>query len=130
VLPEPIGDERQWMLEALNRWTRQHRRPPRQRDWSKAQDPDRGWPRWNRVAELFEAEAIEKGLRYFRSERCAGNCPCSFGRHYSNGLGDDFCDGCFDCLGHCPHGPTGEWIGPSGWQYALQVAGLELHADR
>lgn len=129
ALPEPIADERRWMLDELKRWAAGHDgRPPRQIDWSKAQDPDRRWPRWDRVAELFEAEAIETGLRYFAPKRCAANCACSAGRHYSNGEGDMFCDGCFDCLGHCPHGDSGEWAGPSGWRYALQVAGLDFPA--
>ena len=127
-VPNPIGDEREWMIDELRRWVRDHGRLPRQRDWSKAQDPDRRWPRWNRVAEIFEAEAIDKGLRYFVHARCATNCSCSSGRHYSNGAGDTFCDGCYDCLGQCPHGPSGEWAGPSGWQYALQVAELDLEA--
>ena len=127
ALPDPIVDERQWMLDELARWAAVHGGlAPRQADWSKADDPEREWPRWDRVAELFEAEALDKGVRYFESVRCAADCSCSVGQHYANGEGDVFCDGCFDCLGHCPHGTQGEWVGPSGWRYALQVAGLEV----
>ncbi len=128
ALPEPIVDERQWMLDELARWAALHGGAPRQIDWSKAHDPDRHWPRWDRVAELFEAEALAKGLRYFVPARCATDCSCSTGRHYSNGEGGTFCDGCFDCLGRCPHGDSGEWVGPSGWRYALQVAGFEIRS--
>jgi hypothetical protein len=126
ALPETVADERQWMLDELARWASLHGgQAPRQADWSKANDPDRQWPRWDKVKELFEAEALDKGVRYFVDERCAPDCACSHGRHYSNGEGDSFCDGCFDCRGHCPHGPVGQWVGPSGWQYALELAGLE-----
>lgn len=127
ALPDPIGDERQWMLDELARWALMYGgRPPRQKDWSYEYDRGREWPRWDRVAELFGAEACQKGLRYFMPARCAVDCACSSGRHYGNGAGDESCDGCFDCLGHCPHGDRGEWVGPSGWRYALQVAGLEV----
>jgi hypothetical protein len=127
ALPEPIADERQWMLDELARWAALHGGlAPRQIDWSKAPDPERQWPRWDRVAALFEAEALDKGVRYLVSARCAADCSCSTGRHFSNGDGDMFCDGCFDCLGRCPHGDSVEWVGPSGWRYALQVAGLEV----
>lgn len=126
ALPEPIADERQWILDRLARWATLHgSMPPRQIDWSKAQDPDGHWPRWNRVAELFEGEALRDGLRHFVAERCPPDCACSTGRHYRNDAGEVFCDGCFDCLGHCPHGYLGRWVGPSGWRYALQVAGLD-----
>ncbi len=129
AVPALDGDERRWMLDQLKRWAALHDgRAPRQIDWSKTHDPNRRWPRWNRVAELFEAEAIEKGIRYFVPNRCALDCSCSTGRHYSNGEGDEFCDGCFDCLGHCPHGHSGEWAGPSGWRFALEVAELTLRS--
>jgi hypothetical protein len=129
ALPETIVDERQWMLDELARWAALHGgRAPRQADWSKTNDPDRRWPRWDKVAELFEAEASQKRIRYFIDERCANDCACSHGRHYSNGEGHSFCDGCFDCLGHCPHGTTGRWVGPSGWRYALQLAGLDVRS--
>jgi hypothetical protein len=126
ALPETIVDERQWILDELARWAALHDGlAPRQADWSKGNDPHHEWPRWDRIVELFEGEAAEKGLRYFVTRRCAPHCACSTGRHYSNGEGDVFCDGCFDCLGRCPHGEMGDWVGPSGWRYALQVAGLE-----
>lgn len=125
ALPELIADERQWMLDELKRWALLHDgRAPRQKDWSKDNDPKRNWPRFDRVAELFEGEALEAGVRYWVDERCAPDCACSTGRHYSNGEGDVFCDGCFDCRGHCPHGNVGHWVGPSGWRYALHVAAL------
>jgi hypothetical protein len=73
-------------------------------------------------------EREQKGVRYFVDVRCAGDCACSAGRHYTNSGGELFCDGCFACLGHCPHGTVGHWIGPSGWQYALQIAGLEVRS--
>lgn len=127
ALPDPIRDERQWMLDELERWASLHDgRPPRQKDWSRAHDRGREWPRWDRVAELFGAEACKNGLRCFVPARCAVDCACPSGRHYSNSADDEFCDGCFACLGHCPHGDRGEWVGPSGWRYALQVAGLEV----
>jgi hypothetical protein len=126
ALPEPITDERQWIIDELAHWATLHGGlAPRQIDWSKKYDPDRRWPRWDRVAELFQAEALEKRVRYFKPARCAPDCSCSKGRHYTNGEGDTFCDGCFDCLGHCPHGTQGEWVGPSGWRYALRAAGLD-----
>lgn len=129
VLPDVVADERQWMLDELRRWASLHGgRAPRQRDWSKSNDPDRNWPRWDRVAELFEVEALNEGVRYFVDERCAPNCACSTGRHYSNDEGDVFCDGCFDCLGHCPCGTVGDWVGPSGWRYALQLAGFDVRS--
>lgn len=127
ALPEQVVDERQWLLDALQRWATVHGGlAPRQADWSKANDPERNWPRWDRVAEFFEAEAISLKVRYFVDERCTADCRCSSGRHYSNGEGHTFCDGCFDCLGHCPHGTMGRWVGPSGWGYALELAGLEV----
>jgi hypothetical protein len=129
ALPEPIADERQWVLAELERWASLHEgQPPRQKDWSKERDPHRNWPRFDRAAELFEAEAIRAGVRYWVDERCAPDCACSVGRHYTNSKGDVFCDGCFDCRGHCPHGTVGHWVGPSGWRYALEVAGL-VHTD-
>ena len=127
ALPELVADERQWMLDELRRWASLHGgRAPRQKDWSKENDPDRAWPRWDGVANFFEREARSNGIRYWVDERCAPDCPCSSDRHYKNVAGEVFCDGCFDCLGHCPHGDNGHWIGPSGWQYALQLAGLDV----
>lgn len=125
ALPETVADERQWLLDELRRWAETHGgRAPRQADWSKTNDPEGNWPRWSRVAQLFEAEAYRDGVRRFVPARCASDCPCSTGRHYTNSEGDGFCDGCFDCLGRCPHGTVGDWVGPSGWRYALQLAGL------
>jgi hypothetical protein len=125
-LPLPMEDKRQWMLDALARWAGLHDGlAPAHADWSAARDPDRRWPRADRVIELFEAEARQLGLRRFVPER-RENCRCRSGRHYNNGQGSEFCDGCFDCRGECPHGQNGEWAGPSGWQYALQLAGLEV----
>jgi hypothetical protein len=125
ALPRVVENEREWMLNELRRWASLHDGlAPRQRDWSKERDPERGWPRWDKVAELFEQEALDKGIRYWVDERCKTDCPCSTGRHYRNDSGDVFCEGCFDCLGRCPHGTVGRWVGPSGWRYALQVAGL------
>lgn len=127
ALPETIADERQWMLDALDRWAQLHGGlAPRQLDWSKSRDPDREWPRFDRVAELFLAEALDEGIRRFVPTRCAADCLCSTGQHYSNADGDVICDGCFDCLGQCPRGHSGDWLGPSGWRYALEVAGLEI----
>jgi hypothetical protein len=127
ALPESVADERQWMLDELTRWAALHGgRAPRQADWSKANDPDRSWPRFDRVVELFGTEALDRGIRRFIERRCAPDCACSTGQHYKNSEEKVFCDGCFDCLGHCPHGTEGEWIGPSGWRYALQLAGLDV----
>lgn len=126
ALPELIADERQWIVDELKRWAALHDgHAPRQKDWSKDRDPKRNWPRFDRVAELFEGEALEAGVRYWVDERCAPDCACSTGRHYSNDEGDVFCDGCFDCRGRCPHGNVGHWVSPSGWRYALQLAGLD-----
>lgn len=56
ALAELVADERQWMLDELRRWASLHGgQAPRQKEWSKENDPKRGWPRWDRVAELFEA---------------------------------------------------------------------------
>jgi hypothetical protein len=127
ALPKLVADERQWMLDELRRWASLHGgQAPRQKEWSKENDPKRGWPRWDRVAELFEGEALDNGVRYWVDERCALDCACSAGRHYTNSTGEVFCDGCFDCRGHCPHGNVGHWVGPSGWRYALQLAGLDV----
>jgi hypothetical protein len=125
-LPLPMEDKRQWMLDELARWASLHDGlAPARADWSAARDPNRRWPGADGVAELFEAEAKALGLRRFVTERC-DNCRCRSGRHYSNGQGSEFCNGCFDCLGQCPHGDNGEWVGPSGWQYALQLAGFTV----
>ncbi len=130
AIPEPMSDERQWIVDELDRWAALHDGlAPRQSDWSKAQDPEGCWPRWNRVAEFFEAEALRTGIRYFIPSRCAVECSCMSGQHYSNEHGDTFCDGCFDCLGRCPYGDSGEWTGPSGWRWALQVAGLGIRTS-
>lgn len=127
VLPEEPADERDWLLSELRRWPSLHGGlAPRQKDWSKENDPDRHWPRWDRVAEFFNGEALDKKIRRWVDERCAHDCGCSHGQHYSNGEGGTICDGCFDCLGHCPHGTVGHWVGPSGWRYALQLAGLDV----
>jgi hypothetical protein len=124
ALAAPIEDERQWLLDELARWASLHDgKPPRQIDWSKANDPHNEWPRWDRVRDFFETEAVEHGLRFYEYHRCS-NCTCASGQHYTNSKGDTYCDGCFDCKGHCPYGPAGETIGPSGWRYALEVAGL------
>jgi hypothetical protein len=67
ALPEPIADERQWILDELTRWASVYDGlAPRQLDWSKGNDPNHQWPRWDRVADLFEGEAVEKGLRSLR----------------------------------------------------------------
>jgi hypothetical protein len=125
TLLAPIEDERQWLLDELARWASLHAgRAPRQADWSKASDPHNEWPRADRVKEFFEREARERGIRYFEHRRCSENCACSTGQHYTNSEGVTICDGCFDCKGHCPHGTEGDWVGPSGWQYALELAGL------
>jgi hypothetical protein len=127
ALPELVADERQWMLDELRRWALLHDgRAPRRKEWSKENDRDRKWPRWDTVAEFFTGEALDKGVRYWVDERCAPDCACSTGRHYTNSAGEVFCDGCFDCRGHCPHGSVGHWVGPSGWWHALQLAGLDV----
>lgn len=124
--PPTPENTRQWMLDELRRWAATHDgAAPSRADWSKSRDPDRHWPRSTRVAELFEGEAMDTGQRWFTKERCE-NCECATGRHYRNEHGAEFCEGCFDCLGECPHGDNGEWHGPSGWRYALQLAGLEV----
>jgi len=125
VEPLPPIDDREHILDALRRWADQHDgRAPSRADWSQTRDPDREWPRATKVAELFEREAGAAGVRYRRPRRCEG-CSCTSGTHWRNDTGDTFCDGCFDCLGRCPRGDEGELVGPSGWQYALQLAGLE-----
>src|SRR5207244_13278090 len=125
ALADLIEDERQWFLDELARWASLNDgKPPRQVDWSKTKDPHNMWPRWDRVRDFFEIEALERGIRYFEHRRCSENCGCSRGQHYTNSDGETYCDGCFDCKGHCPHGTVGDWIGPSGWPYALEVAGL------
>jgi hypothetical protein len=125
TVSEAVAKERVWLIDELNRWASLHRgRPPRQKDWTERADPEREWPRWVKVAAFFEAEALEKGVRYFvhEPERCAPDCACSTNRHVRRDEGGFHCIGCFDCLGHCPYG--GHWVGPSGWQYALECAGL------
>jgi hypothetical protein len=125
VLPTVVPDERQWILDSMEQWSLVHGGyPPMRRDWVKESDPKGRWPRASRVSELFEAEARRRGLRRFVSRRCAPHCSCSSGRHYTNDLGETICEGCFDCRGSCPHGSMGDWVGPSGWQYALQLAGF------
>lgn len=125
-VPDPVHDRRQWMLDALSRWAELHDGlAPARADWSQSRDPGRKWPRADQVAAFFEAEAEERGERRFVPERCDG-CSCRSGRHYRNEEGREICDGCFDCRGCCPHGDAGEWVGPSGWQYALQLAQLEV----
>jgi hypothetical protein len=116
ALPEIVGDERQWMLDELRRWAlRNGGLAPRKKDWSKEHHPDRLWPRSDRVTELFEGEALAAGVRRWVDRRCASDCPCSSNRHYTNDAGEALCDGCFDCLGHCPHGSVGHWVGhPAG----------------
>lgn len=127
AVPDEPADEREWLLGELRRWASLHDgSAPRQKDWAKENDPDRKWPRWDRVAEFFNGEALDNGTRYWVDERCAPDCACSTGRHYTNSTGDVFCDGCFDCRGRCPHGNVGHWVGPSGWRYALQLAGLDV----
>lgn len=127
ALPALVESEREWMLDELRRWASiNDGQAPRQKDWSKERDPERSWPRWDRVAEVFHGEAIAAGVRYWVDERCAPDCACSANRHYTNDAGEVFCDGCFDCRGSCPHGNVGHWVGPSGWSYALQLAGLDV----
>lgn len=128
VLPDVIENETQWILDELKHWALLHGGlAPRQRDWSKERDPEGRWPRAQRVVEVFLAEACEAGLRYWVDERCAPNCCPPSERHYANSDGEVFCDGCFECKGgRCPHGDVGHWVGPSGWRYALQLAGLDV----
>ncbi len=134
----PVTDAkptRERILAALKQWADTHDGlAPSRADWSKGRDPERRWPRSDRVAEVFEAEAREAGVRYYAFERC-DRCTCEDGaNHWHRDDEQIFCDGCFDCRGQCPHGDVGEWRGPSGWQYALQLAGLavrtggDLHA--
>ena len=114
-------DERQWMLDALARWAAEHGgTAPSRTDWSKDRDPDRRWPRRSKVDEFVRREAEDAGLRLFVHERC-DHCSCTT----AHAAGPK-CLGCFDCNGHCPHGTNGEWEGPSGWKYALQLAGLDV----
>lgn len=125
ALADPIDDERQWLLDELARWASLHEgKPPRQTDWSKKSDPYNEWPRWDRVRDFFEGEALKSGVRHFEHRRCSESCGCSTRRHYTNSKGETYCDGCFDCMGRCPRGNVGEWVGPSGWRYALEIAGL------
>jgi hypothetical protein len=126
ALPSTPITTREDMLDALRRWAQLHdSKAPSRADWSPARDPERHWPRSDRVAALFEAEACERGIRYFHHTRCP-DCKCGPNRHWRIDGGQEFCEGCFDCDGECPHGQQGDWVGPSGWQYALQLAGLQV----
>jgi hypothetical protein len=113
-LPNPDLDERQWLLDELKRWGETHDgRTPHQPDWTERRDPERQWPRAHRVIRLFEAEAKEKGVRYFVQEPCDCQGACRYCRDL------EFCD----CAGPCGHGKHGGWAGISGWAYALELAG-------
>lgn len=124
--PIEIHDRREWMLSRLADWAETHGgHAPSQADWSAARDPERRWPRADAVIEFFTDEARAVGARRFADARCEP-CICSHGRHYRNDEGDSLCVGCFDCMGSCPHGTNGEWVGPSGWEYAMQLARLSV----
>ena len=121
------GDELDRILDALGRWAGTHDGvAPSRADWSRDRDPDRLLPRSDRVNKLFEDEAKRRGVRryVYPSGRCSG-CDCQTHEHFTSESGDVLCMGCFDCHGRCPRA-HGEWVGPTGWQFALQLAGLEV----
>ena len=114
------------MLDELRRWADTHGGvAPSRADWSAARDPGRAWPRSERVATLFQREAVLDGVRKPIYARC-DICQCREGRHYTNDAGHSMWIGCFDCRGECPHGGPDGYSGPTGWQYALQLAGLDV----
>jgi len=117
---------RRVVIDALTRWAASHGGlAPTKRDWSRERDPDRHWPRSESVSERFAIEAEEAGIRWFEPEQCE-NCTCITERRYIDHRAQELCMGCWECKGSCPHGHNGQWHGPSGWQYALQLAGLEV----
>lgn len=127
AMPHVAASSRDGILDALRVWAQLHDgKAPSRADWSRSRDPERRWPRSDRVNEIFEKEARRQGVRALQPTRCTG-CTCGASRHWRReNDGEVLCEGCFDCDGECPHGHQGERIGPSGWQYALQLAGLQV----
>jgi hypothetical protein len=119
-------DPRRRVIYTIQRWAASNGGlAPTKRDWSRARDPDHHWPRAATVSQMFVLEAIEAGVRWFEPERCK-KCTCVTDRRYIDHTGQEACTGCWECQGRCPRGRKGQWHGPSGWQYALQLAGLDV----
>ena len=119
-------DPRRVVIDALKRWAASHGGlAPTRGDWSHERDPDHHWPRSRSVSQRFVVEAEEAGARWFGHNQCE-NCTCVTDRRYIDRTGREACTGCWECQGRCPCGYGGQWHGPSGWQYALQLAGLDV----
>ena len=106
------------LLAALRDWADAHGRPPSRTDWSAARDPHNRWPRATRVSSVFERVAVEDGRRRLVQIRCV-DCHCIGYVPARDGMLP------FTEERGCPHGPRGRWKGVGGWEYALELAGLE-----
>jgi len=114
---------REAILDALRRWAAHHDKAPSRRDWSPAADPEHIWPRADKVAEVFGPLAQADGRRWFVHERC-DPCACWDYSPERDGMRP------FTPEHGCHHGDNGYWAGTSGWQYALELAGLSPRGPR